>query len=147
MCGTFLFFLAEILITMHLVGLKLICQVCSHCPSAERSLWRRALSLSISITLYRKLSSANNLVWEDHIDCDRSFMKHKNRSGPSTVPCGTPDMTSTGSDVTPSRATWLLWWRKDSIHFLVWFLIRSSQAYGGVLCGGLCQTPWQSPGG
>ena len=32
------FFLVEILITTHLVWLKLICQVCSHCPNAERSL-------------------------------------------------------------------------------------------------------------
>ena len=42
-------------------------------------------------------------------------MKHRNNSGPNTVPCGTSDRASAVSDLTPSRITcWLLWLRKDS---------------------------------
>ena len=112
LCST-LFFLVEILITTHLVGLKLICQVCSHSLSAERSLWRRALSLS----------PANNLVCEDCIDSGRSFMKHKNRRGPSTMPCG--QLWDSWHDLSCVRFNTIQehllpsMGRKDWIHFLV----------------------------
>ena len=31
----------------------------------------------------------------------KSFMKHKNKRGASTVPCGTPDVTSAGALCSP----------------------------------------------
>ena len=33
------------------------------------------------------------------------FMKMLNNSGPKIDPCGTPEVTATGSDIVPSRTT------------------------------------------
>ena len=46
-----------------------------------------------------------------------SLMKIKDNNGPKTVPCGTPDVTKTSTDLTPSRTTrWECCVRKHSIH-------------------------------
>ena len=49
-----------------------------------------------------------------------SFMYSRNRSGPSTVPCGTPDRTVAGYDLLPSSSTdCFLFWSQFSIQFTV----------------------------
>lgn len=46
-----------------------------------------------------------------------SLMKIKNNNGPKTIPCGTPDVTKTSTDLTPSRTTrWECYVKKHSIH-------------------------------
>ena len=51
-----------------------------------------------------KQSSAKSLTLEDTID-GRSFMCKKKSIGPKTVPCGTPESTSTRPEDTPSTTT------------------------------------------
>ena len=51
-----------------------------------------------------KQSSAKSLTLEDTID-GRSFMCNRKSIGPKTVPCGTPESTSTRPDDTPSTTT------------------------------------------
>ena len=47
---------------------------------------------------YIRQSSANILVVEDTA-AGKSLMDTRNNSGPSTVPCGTPDVTLAGVDI------------------------------------------------
>ena len=47
-------------------------------------------------------SSANSLVL-DSTQAGKSLMNSRKSNGPNTVPCGTPLMTGTLSDVAPSR--------------------------------------------
>ena len=72
--------------TVHFVGLKLICHVSSHFSSAVRSSRRRCLSWSFWITLKTALLSANSFDEDDLMTSGRSLMKAKNNSGPSNVP-------------------------------------------------------------
>ena len=83
------------------------------------------MSSSFFIVRYNKLSSANNRnCVPGDIPLCISFMYIRNKRGPSTVPCGTPDSTGAGSDTAPSTTTtWLLLDRKDSIHLSVDALI------------------------
>ena len=54
------------------------------------------------------------------MDYGRSLMKTKKSKGPSTVPCGTPDVTWAVSNVAPSSTTsCCLSLRNDLIHFNV----------------------------
>ena len=49
--------------------------------------------------------------------CGMSFVCSKNKRGPSTLPCGTPEVNGPGPDVCPSTSTrWLLLARKLLIH-------------------------------
>ena len=51
----------------------------------------------------------------ESIFCGMSFMYTK--SGPNTLPCGTPEVTGVGPDVCPSTSThWLLPARKLLVH-------------------------------
>ena len=104
-CLADVFFLFEILSTRHFVGLKLICQAFSQSSNGDRSLCSSSLSLSFSITLKSRLSSANSFVSEDNIDSGRSLMKQRNRSSPRSIPCGTPGVTFAVFDFTTSRMT------------------------------------------
>ena len=63
----------------------------------EASFWE-------SITLYNKQSSANSCSG-DKILLVMSLIYNKNIRGPSTVPCGTPDVTVTGVEDLPLRST------------------------------------------
>ena len=66
--------------------------------------------------LYIKQSSAKSLTLEDTID-GRSFMCKRKSIGPKTVPCGTPESTSTRPEDTPSTTTHCLrFFRKLEIH-------------------------------
>ena len=51
-------------------------------------------SLWVLMVRYIRQSSANDLISE-FTESGRSFIKRRNKRGPSTVPCGTPE--STGS--------------------------------------------------
>ena len=59
----------------------------------------------VSMTLKCRLPAANSLVSDESIDSGRSLLKQRNRSGPRTVPCGTPGVTFAVFDFTPSRMT------------------------------------------
>jgi hypothetical protein len=70
----------------------------------------------IQVVLYLICSSANSLV-VDVTDSGKSLMYRRNRSGPRTVPWGTPDVTGDLPDFIPSHTTsWVLYWRKLAIH-------------------------------
>ena len=53
------------------------------------------------------------------MDSGMSLMKTKKSKGPSTVPCGTPDVIWAASDVVPSSTSCCLSLRNDLIHFNV----------------------------
>ena len=57
-----------------------------------------------SIILYNKQSSAKSLS-DDVIFLEMSLMYSKNIRGPSTVPCGTPDVTITEGEDSPLSKT------------------------------------------
>jgi hypothetical protein len=60
--------------------------------------------------LYRRQSSANNLAVPLTL-LRRSFIYTRNKSGPRTVPSGTPDVHVTGSVEDDSPSTTTLWVR------------------------------------
>ena len=61
-------------------------------------------------------SSAKSLTFEETIDV-RSLICKRNNIGPKTVPCGTPESTSTGLEDIPSTTTHCLqFFRKLEIH-------------------------------
>ena len=53
---------------------------------------------------YKRQSSAKDLTW-DLTHSGRSFMRHRNSSGPNTVACGTPESTWALSECSPSTTT------------------------------------------
>ena len=64
-------------------------------------------------------SLANSLVL-DSTQTGKSLLNSRKSNGPNTVPCGTPLMTGTLSDVDPSTFTcWFLGDRNDRIHWNV----------------------------
>lgn len=83
---------------------------------ATRSFCRSAVSNEEWRWRYRAQSSANRRIWEG-ILFGRSLMKMRKRRGPSTKPCGMPEMTGLGTDSCEfTKHDW--WWslRKCSIH-------------------------------
>ena len=68
---------------------------------------------------YTAVSSANRPTWDCTLS-GRSLMYSRNRVGPRTEPCGTPEDTGTSSEHSPSKRTvWLLPAKKDWIHWSV----------------------------
>ena len=96
--------IVQIWITWHFSGCKCICHILSHSCKASRSFWSSVESASKLISLYKSPSSANNRVF-DVVTSGKSLMNARKRSGPRTVPCGTPKRTSACDDRTPSRRT------------------------------------------
>ena len=48
------------------------------------------------------------------------IMNNKNKTGPITVPCGTPEMTAQGShDIPSTRTRWVLFHKNDLSQFTV----------------------------
>ena len=77
----------------------------------------------MSIFRYNALSSANSLILEVRL-FSMSLMYRRNRSGPSTVPWGTPDVYICVSKWEPFTSTWrVLFVRKAFIQLRVWCLI------------------------
>ena len=65
------------------------------------------------------MSSAKSLTW-DWMSWGRLFMYSKKRSGPRTEPCGTPELTGTSSEDSPSKTTaWVRPTKNDFIHVSV----------------------------
>ena len=62
------------------------------------------VSVSESISLYKSPSSENKRVF-DVVTAGISLMNARKRSGPRTVPRGTPERTSACDDWTPSSRT------------------------------------------
>ena len=55
--------------------------------------------------------------------------------GPSTVPCGTPEVTGTDVEVSPSSTTaWVLLLRKSAIQACVRGQLHTTEAYTGDAC-------------
>ena len=68
---------------------------------------------------YTAVSSANRRTWDCTLS-GRSLMCSRNKIGPRTEPCGTPEDTGTSSEHSPSRRTlWLLPTKKDWIQWSV----------------------------
>src|SRR5271170_3684179 len=68
------------------------------------SFCKNTLSSADLISLYRTQSSANNLTLL-LISWVMSFIKMMNRSGPNTLPWGTPDVTLASGESLPSMIT------------------------------------------
>ena len=96
--------LLEICIMEHLCGFKVICQEFTHnlCWTRSSSNWMALFEERI--VRYTKQSSANSLT-DEVILSVMSLIKIRKSNGPSTVPCGTPEVTGTTLDDTPSTIT------------------------------------------
>ena len=107
--------LISCLMTLHFLGLNLSCHLFCHACSCMRSCssWQSRTDFT---DLYITQSSANSRT-VDVVCSARSLMKIRKSSGPSTDPCGTPDFTDAGPDVSPSTTTLsVLHSRNDCIH-------------------------------
>ena len=105
--------------TWHLQGLNSVSQVRYQHWRESKSDWRTWLSCKLETVKYTAVSSANNLTW-DWIFSGRSFMYNRKRSGPSTDPWGTPEVTGTSFEDSPSNTTvWVCPIKNDWIHFNV----------------------------
>ena len=88
---------------------------------------------------YKRQSSAKDLTW-DLTHSGRSFMWHKNSSGPNTVACGTPESTWALSECSPSTTTLIERFVGMVIATDVYFLqFHSCVVYLRILCVVLCQ--------
>ena len=125
-------------ITWHLPGLSSISQVLSQCWRDSKSDWSTWLSCMLVTVRYTAVSSANNLTW-DWMFSGRSLMYNRKKSGPSTEPWGTPEVTLTSSDDSPSSTTvWVQPIRNDWIQFKVFPLHQNKKVYIRVLDDLLC---------
>ena len=86
----FVFFV--ILRSLHLFVLTFICHLFAPFWSRGMSCCCEYESAKVSIFRYNTLSSANSLILDVRL-FSMSLMYRRNRSGPSTVPWGTPDVT------------------------------------------------------
>ena len=90
--------------TLHFFGLNLSYHLSCHACSCMRSCCSSWQSCTDFTDLYITQSSANSRT-VDVVCSARSLMKIRKNSGPSTDPCGTPDFTDAGLDVSPSTTT------------------------------------------
>ena len=88
----------------------------SHLYNFSRLLWRFSTHSSEEISLKILVSSAKREILAE-ISLSISFMRIRNKRGPSTLPCGTPLVTLDEDDLVLLTMTcWVLWDRKDWIH-------------------------------
>ena len=94
-----------------------------------------------------RLSSANSLT-DDPIFSPMSLIYNKNINGSNTVPCGTPDLTLTDLDFSPSTKTFCsLVVNQYSSHPCILPLTPQwSIVSGGVWCEARCQKPCWNQG-
>ena len=90
--------------TKHFLALNCICQLSCHSESVFKSVCKRSTSESSWMGRYITQSSANKRT-SDVILSGRSFIYAKNKRGPRTVPWGTPDLTCTHCEWSPSTTT------------------------------------------
>jgi hypothetical protein len=81
--------------------LKIICHVLVQLTILSRSCWSRLQSSLVGIAKYSRLSSANRRIL-DVMSLPISLIYKRNIKVPSTVPCGTPDVTLAVLDLSPS---------------------------------------------
>ena len=107
------------------LALNLMSQVFVHSIMVSRSFCSCCSSEGLLIVLYRRASSANNLiVVRDDILAPVSLIYSRNIRGPNNVPCGTPERTGESVEEAPSRTTLCCQWHNhDSIHLLVFPVI------------------------
>ena len=86
------FVLFVILRSLHVFVLTFICHLFSQFWSRGMSCCSEYESAKVSIFRYNTLSSANSLILDVRL-FSMSLMYRRNRSGPSTVPWGNPDVT------------------------------------------------------
>ena len=88
-----------------------------HSVTVSRSAWKIAISASQDIALEILVSSAKHLIVECVIQPVISLMKMRNKTGPRTVPWGTPLIIIAARESCPPKTTcWLRSVRKDLIH-------------------------------
>ena len=128
--------------TKHLSTLNSISHLASHLPSASRSCCRRSVSFLSVMSRYNTQSSAKSLTLLLVIDSCRSLMYARNKTGPMTVPCGTPLVTGLGVEVSPFSSTrWVLSFRKAVIQARL-FLRTPYHRVCERVCGGApCRRP------
>ena len=90
--------------TKHFAVLNPICQSFSHLVNLLMSSCKISQSFTDFICRYKIQSSANKRTCDLTAD-GRSLMCIRKSSGPSTVPCGTPDVTGELVDWEPSSTT------------------------------------------
>ena len=113
----------HILIDSHFLALNFISHLLLHSTRESRSRCSASWSLALWIGRYKRQSSANIRTLEVTFS-GRSLLCRKNKSGPMTVPSGTPETTCAGSDFAPSPSThWLLCFRKFEIQLWICPLI------------------------
>ena len=100
----FMWFLLVMRRVSHLMGLHSIFYFVS-CSSSASIYASKAFVSSHSISRYKSVSSAKGRAVGDMQE-GKSLMYTRKRSGPSTLPCGTPDNTGLTSDEAPSIATY-----------------------------------------
>jgi len=100
---------------LHFSGLKDIGHFLPHFSSRFRSFWRISQSVDDELGLYTTQSSAKRQTLDLRAS-GMSLMYMRNRRGPRNVPCGTPDITSTGLIDAPwTLTTCCLPTRKETI--------------------------------
>ena len=100
---------------LHLSGLNFICQMFSQASSASRSFCNKMQSSIFFMTLKIRLSSANKRAKEYFRTSGRSLIYIRNKIGPSTVPCRTPEVTDVKSDAIPSITTRCVLFDKNAL--------------------------------
>ena len=106
-------------ILYQLEGLKSIGHLSANRPNLSRSRCKDKMSSWKVILWYNKASSANNL-WVHSRSCCVSLINSRNINRPSTVPWGTPEVTSTDFEHSPSIMTLrVLLVSQDLIHISV----------------------------
>ena len=88
----------------HVLLLKLVCQDFAQFSNESISFCNAKTSAEVFISRYSMQSSANNLTC-DVILSTMSFIYNKNRSGPRTVPWGTPEITGDQGELEPFSTT------------------------------------------
>ena len=102
--GLILLWSLEIDRRWHLFIFNCICHLVVHWESESISLCNILESSSEEIIRYKMQSSAKRRML-DFIPHSMSFINNKNSNGPRTVPCGTPEITSSQEDWQPSTTT------------------------------------------
>ena len=132
--------------TLHFFGLNLSCHLSCHACSCMRSCCSSWQSRTDFTDLYITQSSANSRTM-DVVCSARSLMKIRKSSGPSTDPCGEPDFTDAGPDVSPSTTTlWVLLQETTVSIRTGCYRCHSFPTSRGIACGQRCQKLWQNPG-
>ena len=112
-------------INLHLSGWNTILQSSAHLVRASRSLCMVWRSNGFLISPMSSLSSAKSFrMW--CTTCGMSFMNMTNSSGPSTLPCGAPLVTSSQLDELKPITTRCRRLRRKS---LIQFVMRSSNPH------------------